>query len=142
MRDVSGDIRTLKQDLNSILESLGTPGGFFQEYRTFYEESRHRVDRFQTRLDSLEAVILLHEECDAKKKEYDVSEDSVHLSVKRNRHKPKRVVHIQEDSSDSDWNHSSSSWSSGSSDSEDGRRRSLVLRSKATYPSQVAIRSC
>lgn len=92
------------------------------------------MDRFQARLDSLAATILMDEGADTTKKESDVSEDSVHLSVKRNHRKPRREVHLQDDLFDSDLNHSSSTLSSGSSDSEDGRRQSRVSRARLLTP--------
>ncbi|CAN8072527.1 unnamed protein product, partial [Agarophyton chilense] len=141
VRGVADDLRTLRRDVNSLLESFGTPGVFTQEYRSLVEEHRVQAERFRARLDTLEAIIHMDGDTEASKDKPDVSEDEEHRSAKRDRHKSKKRVHLQEDLSDSDPNRSSSSSSSKSSDSEDGRRSSRATRSKATYTSQGAIRT-
>lgn len=139
MRDVSGDIRFLRQDVNSILESLGVPGTFIQEYRSFVDQIRGTTDRLHVRIRDVEEIIRMDGDDNARRSVSVVSEADGAGSAKQTRRK--KSVRIHSDSSDSGSSQDSHSDSSGSSDSEDERRKSRATRSRATYTTQGAIRT-
>eukprot|EP00737_Agarophyton_chilense_P004295 gb/GEZJ01005332.1/.p1 GENE.gb/GEZJ01005332.1/~~gb/GEZJ01005332.1/.p1 ORF type:complete len:278 (+),score=25.28 gb/GEZJ01005332.1/:239-1072(+) len=66
IRDVSGEFRVLRRDVNSILECLSVPGTFKKEYADHVEDVRANTQRLRGPLDTLEATIRLDEKDAAK----------------------------------------------------------------------------
>ncbi|KAI0562057.1 hypothetical protein FGB62_67g16 [Gracilaria domingensis] len=80
VRDVSGDLRLLRRDVNSIMENLGTPDVFVTEYRAFVEKMRTDIGRIRSRLETLEDTIRMDEAVDAQFPQGNPSADEDHRS--------------------------------------------------------------
>lgn len=72
----------MRRDVNSILESIGAPEVFAQEYRSFVDDVRVNSDQIKARLDTMEEMILMDHAVESKGGEKVFSEGSAHRSDK------------------------------------------------------------
>lgn len=123
VQDVSGDIRLLSRDVNSILD-LGAPGTFVKYYEKFVNDVQLALGSVQVRLDTRAATIRIDTETPLEPENEVVSIDSIRHSNKRQACKPKTDVHyLYSASSYFDYDRCAADCSPHSSDSDNERRK-------------------
>ncbi|KAI0559322.1 hypothetical protein FGB62_157g10 [Gracilaria domingensis] len=134
--DTTNDILVLRQDVNSILKSLGAPAAFVQAYHSSIQEHGAEIDRLTTRFFTLEEIIRMYNASDAKNAKEEASKRSARQSLYHGNRRSKKELHYSSDSSSSNSSvRSAKSTSSSSSDSEEDRERAPDSYGSSDIPS-------